>query len=160
MPAAKPKEKQPMRNPQQRVLTCATLVTACVAWAVVAPSVPAFAVAVVAVVVMVFILSRLDETFSIRGTEIHHRTWLRSVTIDSANLTGLEHPDAESSVRELLMVDATGQSISVPLSRLNDGDEFAQALVALLDSTPNPSEPTRRDSDAGVDLEDVVDAAA
>lgn len=152
-----------MNNPRRRVLACVFLVTVCVGWAVVAPSAGAFVMAVAAVAATVFVLSRLDETFSIRGTEIHHRTWLRSVTIDSANLTGIEHPDAESSVRELLMVDATGQSISVPLSRLNDGDEFARALAALLESTPLHSTPlhsTRRDHNGVGAAADVVDAAA
>jgi hypothetical protein len=101
--------------------------------ALAAPSTLSFSLVVIAALLTIVALSQLTESFSVVGRVIEHRTWLRSVSIDSDRIVNVERPDAESSVRELLMVDDEGRSISVPLSRLHDRDEFAVALAVLLD---------------------------
>jgi hypothetical protein len=124
---------RPWGGAKNAVLVCGAAAVGALGLALVAPSTLAFGLVVVAVVLTILALSQLTESFSVVGREIHHRTWLRSVTIDSDRIVTVERPDAESSVRELLMVDDAGRSISVPLSRLHDRDEFANALKALLD---------------------------
>jgi hypothetical protein len=118
------------------VLVCGGLTVAALGLALATPSNLAFGLVVVVAVLTVVALSQLTESFSVVGREIHHRTWLRSVAIDSDRIVTVERPDVESSVRELLMVDDAGRSISVPLSRLHDRDDFAIALEALLNAAP------------------------
>lgn len=161
-PTTQPNERRGIGrsvNPRTRVACCAVLVVATLAWALSAPSTVAFAAALVSVLVTVAVLAGLEETFSVHGTEIRHRTWLRSVTIDAKNLSAIELPDVESSARELLMVDADGQSISVPLSRMHDNDEFSRSLAALLESTPGHGTATTVDL-RGRAIRASVDAAA
>jgi hypothetical protein len=122
------------------VLACGALVVASLAFALVSPSKLAFGLVVAAAVATIVALGQLPESFSVVGREIHHRTWLRSVAIDSDRIVTVERPDAESSVRELLMVDDAGRSISVPLSRLHDRDDFAVALEALLNEAASVPE--------------------
>lgn len=123
----------PTDGGKNAVLVAGSLTIIALGFALVAPSKLAFGLVVVAAVLTVLALSQLSESFSVVGREIHHRTWLRSVAIDSDRIVTVERPDVESSVRELLVVDDAGRSISVPLSRLHDRDEFAVALEALLD---------------------------
>jgi hypothetical protein len=102
--------------------------------AAIVPSTGAFAAVVIGLVLTVGGLARLTETYAIVDRVIHHHTWIRSVAIDANRIVTVERPDSESSVRELLVVDDQGRSISVPLSRLHDRDEFAIELEALLAS--------------------------
>jgi hypothetical protein len=119
-------------GPKNAVLVLGGATVAALGLAVAAPSSLAFGLVVAVAVLTIVALSQLTESFSVVGRVIHHHTWLRSVSIDSDRIVNVERPDAESSVRELLMVDDEGRSISVPLSRLHDRDEFAIALEALL----------------------------
>jgi hypothetical protein len=115
---------------------CAAATALAIGAAVAMPSSWALAAVVAGVVVTIVDGARITEIYAIVDRMIHHHTWIRSVAIDASRIVAVEHPDAESSVRELLMIDDEGRSISVPLSRLHDRDEFATALEALLESTP------------------------
>jgi hypothetical protein len=131
---ANPALSQVNRTTRRIVALGALTTTIALVVAAVVPSTVAFAAVVLGLVLTVGGLARLTETYAIVDRVIHHHTWIRSVAIDANRIVAVERPDAESSVRELLVVDDQGRSISVPLSRLHDRDEFAIELEALLAS--------------------------